>query len=46
MAFRGPCGVVNNRAGFFEKKKCPENGENEPKIGFLKFIGKLVINFF
>ena len=41
---RGPCVVVHDRTRFFEKKKeksfCPKYGENGPKIGFFKFIGK------
>ena len=39
---RGPCGVVRDRARFFwGKKKCPQNGENGPKIGSFEFdVGK------
>ena len=38
--FRGPWDIVLDRAGFFEKKLCPKNGENGPKIGFFEFIGE------
>ena len=32
---RGPCGVVHQRAKFFEK-----NGESRASLGFLECIGK------
>ena len=40
------CVAVRDRAGFNKKKKkknLSKNGANEPKIGFLGFIGTLVI---
>ena len=40
------CVAVHDRAGFNKKRKeCPQNGANGPKIGFLGFIGNLVITF-
>ena len=45
--FRGPYGVVCDRARFLEKKNFyPKNGENGPKIGFFEFIGKFTHYFF
>ena len=37
---RGPCGVVYDRARFFEKMFYPQNGENRPSPGFFECIGK------
>ena len=40
------CVAVCDRAGFNKKKKFHlKNGANGPKIGFLGFIGNLVITF-
>ena len=40
---RGQCGVVHDRAGFFENNIfAPRNGENRPSLGFFECIRKII----
>ena len=47
---RGPCGVIYDRAGFFENNSFARKiGKNRPSLGFFECIGKFshqfVLNF-